>query len=112
MARILTAYQLEITESSLVIAYSANLQTALSAMKARNISANRLILLDAPDANNDAPFASIESLIVEHERYPPYAEHTFKSGEGKTAIALLCFSSGTTGSPKVCWAFDVLEVRY
>ncbi|KAI1785720.1 phenylacetyl-CoA ligase [Ganoderma leucocontextum] len=93
------AYQLEITESSLVVAYPGNLQVALSAMKARNIPENRLLLLDGHLAP-DAPFLSIESLIEEHESLAPYVEHKFKSGEAKTAIAFLCFSSGTTGNPK------------
>ena len=69
-------------------------------MKMRGIPENRLVLLDGHLAP-DAPFPSIESLIGEHERHAPYIERKFKPGEAKTAIALLCFSSGTTGNPKV-----------
>ncbi|KAI1782591.1 hypothetical protein LXA43DRAFT_1068509 [Ganoderma leucocontextum] len=94
-----TAYQLGITESSLVVAYPSNLQVALSAMKACRIPETSLVLLDGHLAP-DAPFPSIESLIEEHESHAPYVEHKFKPGEAKTAVAFLCFSSGTTGNPK------------
>ncbi|KAM5537518.1 hypothetical protein V8D89_008845 [Ganoderma adspersum] len=102
------AYQLEITESSLVIAHRGNLHTALSAMNTRAVPANRLVLLDGAQpaslnttSGDAALFPSVESLITEwHERHAPYAEHTFKAGEAKAAIAFLCFSSGTTGNPK------------
>ena len=69
-------------------------------MKARNIPQHRLVLLDGHLAPT-APSPSIESLIEERGSHPPYVEHTFKPGEAKTAIAFLCFSSGTTGNPKV-----------
>ncbi|KAI1785728.1 phenylacetyl-CoA ligase [Ganoderma leucocontextum] len=93
------AYQLGITESSLVVAYPSNLQVALSAMKACRIPETSLVLLDGHLAP-DAPFPPIESLIEEHESHAPYVEHKFKPGEAKTAVAFLCFSSGTTGNPK------------
>ena len=69
-------------------------------MKARNIPESRLVLLDDHRAP-EAPLPSVDSLIAEHERHAPYAERKFKPGEGKTTIAFLCFSSGTTGNPKV-----------
>ena len=83
-----------------MIAYPGNLQVALSAMKARNIPTQRLVLLDG-HFSPEVPFPSIQNLIEEHESHPPYAEHAFKPGEARTAIAFLCFSSGTTGNPKV-----------
>ena len=83
-----------------MVAYPSSRDVALAAMKTCNIPQDRLVLLDGQLTPN-SPFPSLESLIEEHERHPPYVEYKLKPGEGKTAIALLCFSSGTTGNPKV-----------
>ncbi|PIL26715.1 transporter [Ganoderma sinense ZZ0214-1] len=93
------AYQLGITEPSLVVAYPSNCDVALAAMKMCNIPQNRLVLLDG-HLTPGSPFPSLESLIEEHDGHPPYVEYKLKPGEAKSAIALLCFSSGTTGNPK------------
>ena len=71
-------------------------------MKMCNIPENLLVLVDGHLAP-EAPFPSLESLVQEHDRYSPYVEYKLKPGEGKTAIAFLCFSSGTTGNPKVSY---------
>ncbi|TFK86475.1 phenylacetyl-CoA ligase [Polyporus arcularius HHB13444] len=92
-------HQLQISTPVLLIAHPGNLATALRAMQKVRISRERLVILDGHEAP-DSRFSSLEDLFASHAMYRPHVEHTFKAGEAKSAIAFLCFSSGTTGKPK------------
>jgi 4-coumarate--CoA ligase len=65
------------------------------------LSQSRLVLIEGPAESGDGVLPTIEKLMHMHEQHASYVEHTFKPGEAKTAVAFLCFSSGTTGNPKV-----------
>ncbi len=93
----------------LLIAHPGNLATALRAMQKVQISRERLVILDGHEAP-DSRFSSLEDLFASHAMYRPHVEHTFKAGEAKSAIAFLCFSSGTTGKPKVRPSFEANAV--
>lgn len=82
------------------------LTSAATAAKRLEIAPDRLVLLEGHLAP-DVALPSIGTLIDEHEKYPPYAEHCFKPGEAKTAVAFLYFSSGTTGNPKASMRYNI-----
>ena len=77
-------------------------------MAENGLSQDRLILLDAHLVPNST-LQTIESLISEYNTYSPILEYSLKEGEAKTKIAFLCFSSGTTGLPKVCCTTGTLH---
>ncbi|KAK7039324.1 phenylacetyl-CoA ligase [Favolaschia claudopus] len=45
-------------------------------------------------------YTTTEALIARGKRLPPFTQRKLSPGEGKTSVAFLCFSSGTTGLPK------------
>lgn len=69
-------------------------------MRELGLSKDRIALTDGHLAPN-AAFSSIEELIQSHGIYNEFVEHRLGIAQAKTAIAFLCFSSGTTGAPKV-----------
>ena len=47
------------------------------------------------------PHATVEELVAAGlSKLPVFEERQLRPGEAKTKLALLCFSSGTTGKPK------------
>lgn len=61
---------------------------------------DRIITLDAPTPTG---FVSLAELIAEGSLgcSMPFAERILSKGEARSKVAVLCFSSGTTGPPKV-----------
>lgn len=92
-----TVHQVKIAEPVLLVAHPENLSTALDVMKKAGLSEDRLILIEAPDSS----IPTVASLLEASGSYPPLVEPQFKEGEAKSTLAFLCFSSGTTGLPKV-----------
>jgi 4-coumarate--CoA ligase len=78
------------------------IDTVLSAAHVAGLLSDRMILFD-PVPNNKFPnFSTVRELIMDGLSWEPtFIERTLQPGEGKTKLALLCFSSGTTGKPKV-----------
>ena len=93
-------HQLRIAEPKLLVAHPENLRTTLDAMRELGIPEERVVLLEGNPAPH--PHPSIDQLVQSHDKYREYAEHRLRPGEAKKTIAFLCFSSGTTGLPKVC----------
>lgn len=94
-----TVHQVKIARPTLMFAHPDNVSTALDTISISGLSQSRLILIEGPSAVNGT-LPTVESLLREHENFPPYDERRFKAGEARTTIAFLCFSSGTTGLPK------------
>ncbi|KAJ6557284.1 phenylacetyl-CoA ligase [Mycena vulgaris] len=90
-------YQLKITDATLIIAHSSSLQTATKAANLAGLSSDRVILLDANPGTN---VPSVSMLVEEGIHGPRFVPRKLGPGEGKTKIATLCMSSGTTGQPK------------
>ena len=61
---------------------------------------DRMVLVDGHLAPDTAA-TSVEDLLQSHRIYDCYVEHRLLAGQAKTTVAFLCFSSGTTGEPKV-----------
>lgn len=92
-------YQLKITGASVLIVQPESLETALAAASSAGLPSDRIILYDSIPG---AAYPSLASLAAYGlSRDASFVERRLKSGEAKTKIAFYCFSSGTTGVPKV-----------
>jgi len=92
-------YQLTTVKTSLLLVHPAVLETALVAAKKAGLSADRVVLFD-----NSIPalHTAFQNLIAEGlTKNTSFVERRLAPGEAKSKIAFLCFSSGTTGRPKV-----------
>ena len=97
-------YQLQKTGSRLLFSSIDSLPTARAAADSFGLSHDRIVSFSDVDANGKAckPYSSLRELIIEGMgRERAFEEKILSPGEAKTTIALLCFSSGTTGRPKV-----------
>ncbi|KAJ3512390.1 hypothetical protein NLJ89_g3552 [Agrocybe chaxingu] len=95
-------YQLETAGVTFVLVHSSVLTTALDAARTTGLPLDRVVLLDhSPSSHGLESVQSVPTLIkLGHERMRMFSERVLCTGEGKTKIALLCWSSGTTGKPK------------
>ena len=75
----------------------------LSAARLVGFPLDRIILLDQSSTSNSSSMINSVPELISVGRQKPRAfyERPLDRGEGKTKIALLCWSSGTTGKPKV-----------
>lgn len=72
---------------------------ALDAARIVGLSAGRVVLFDPVPGS---PQANVQDLVTEGLKGPlRFTERRLKPGEAKKKLALFCFSSGTTGKPKV-----------
>lgn len=93
-------YALELTGASLVVTSSASVEVAVAAARSSGIPSDRVVIIDTPSASQKA-HASVEELVSAGLAIQPaFVERRLLPGEGKTKVAFLCFSSGTTGRPK------------
>lgn len=83
-------------KATLIIAHSSSVHTALDAARAAGIPSNRVITFGE---SSQPTVDSIIQLGLKNEL--AFVERRLKKGEAKTKVALLSFSSGTTGKPKV-----------
>ncbi|KAI0095115.1 amp dependent CoA ligase [Irpex rosettiformis] len=93
-------YQLNLTKASVIFTHSSSLLTAEKAAREAGLTSSRVAVLDSPEgyAGN---YSTLDRLVAEGlSKLPTFEERRLNPGEGKTKIALLNFSSGTTGKPK------------
>jgi acyl-CoA synthetase (AMP-forming)/AMP-acid ligase II len=97
------AYQLSIAKATVLIVHPDALEGALVAAQQVGIPFDRVVPLDTirgPRSSTVAP--DLHQLIAYGLAHPPnFVERRLRPGEGKTKVAFLSFSSGTTGKPKV-----------
>ncbi|KAF9046777.1 phenylacetyl-CoA ligase [Panaeolus papilionaceus] len=96
-------YQLQATRASVVVVHPDALSIAVSAATQAGLSKDRVIVFDIPDLSREVydTHETVGSLIEFGLRNQTmYAERRLSPGEGKTKLAFLSFSSGTTGRPK------------
>ncbi|KIJ64488.1 hypothetical protein HYDPIDRAFT_90044 [Hydnomerulius pinastri MD-312] len=94
------AYQIEATKATIVITHPDSLPVALSAARVTGLHSDRVSIFDA-DGSENFQADTVQKLITHGLACPPrFTERRLNSGEGKTKIAFLSFSSGTTGKPK------------
>ncbi|KAI0270030.1 acetyl-CoA synthetase-like protein [Gloeopeniophorella convolvens] len=96
------AYQIQTSKATTLITHFSSLQTALAAAKVSGIPEDRVILIGTPrGADSKLSERDVETLIsygLTHDAN--FVERRLEPGEAKTKLALLNFSSGTTGRPK------------
>ncbi|KAK0188049.1 phenylacetyl-CoA ligase [Armillaria mellea] len=95
-------YQLEISKAVLIITHPDTLNIAVSAAEAINggVLLDRIVLLGARTQSNpsNSSYVTLHELVALGLSKPlTYIEHKIS---GKTKLAFLSFSSGTTGKPK------------
>ncbi|KAH9927963.1 acetyl-CoA synthetase-like protein [Epithele typhae] len=90
------AHQLEAIRARLVVVHPDVLQVALEAARMIGLSEDAIILFEKAVARPNI-LDLIESGLKEPQRFTPLS---FRPGQAKEKLALLSFSSGTTGRPK------------
>ena len=97
------AYQLSVTKATVLIVHPDALEGAVAAARQVGIPFDRVIPLDAIHGQRSSTVApDLHQLIAYGLAHPPhFVERRLRPGEGKTKVAFLSFSSGTTGKPKV-----------
>ncbi|KAF4617186.1 hypothetical protein D9613_005623 [Agrocybe pediades] len=93
------AYQLKIARVTYLVIHSNLLKVAQDAAHLVGMPSDRIILLDARSAGGAHDVFSLIN-IGGRSQEQSYQECQLTAGEGSTKIALLCWSSGTTGMPK------------
>jgi len=108
------SYYLRISGSTSIIAHSDVLPEATKAAEQSGIPRHRIVLFGPPAAVGPK-FAGYYDLfsLIEHglSQDPKFVERRLEPGEAKTKVALLLFSSGTTGRPKVIHPLDQTSGR-
>ena len=95
-------YQITTAKVRILAVHPDSLPTALDASRKAGLAADHIFLLDELKDSNPIPFPTISSLVKDGLSSPQYfKERKLAPGEGKSKIAFLSFSSGTTGKPKV-----------
>ncbi|KAI0667878.1 acetyl-CoA synthetase-like protein [Trametes maxima] len=91
-------YQICTAKATVLFAHPDSLLVALEAAHIAGIPESRIALFDyAPGSTH----ITVHDLVKEGLTQPQgYVEERLKTGEGKEKLALLFFSSGTTGRPK------------
>ncbi|KAI9461161.1 phenylacetyl-CoA ligase [Russula earlei] len=93
------AHQLTLTKATTIIVHSQCLKNATAACIDIGLPLERIVIIDQTMFN--APHITIEQLIQDGLTHNVnFVERKLGAGEGKTKIAFLCLSSGTTGPPK------------
>lgn len=101
-------YQIEATKARLIIAHPDAIDTVSAAAQEAGIPPNRIIIFNKTGHGSTVPGTKASQFItvnelVEQGRHVAvgFKERRLARGEGKTKLAFLNFSSGTTGKPKV-----------
>lgn len=96
-------HQLRSSNSGAIFTCVSLLDTALKAAEAAGLKRDRVFLL--PTVGDDAaiaqaPFQTIEDLIVEGKQLSPLEPLRWIKGQGRRCVAFINYSSGTSGLPK------------
>lgn len=86
-----------------MVIHSSLHAVALEAARLVGMPLNRIIILDeVPPSRGVSEFQNVPALIASgRKNVQAFYERQLGPGEGKTKVAILCWSSGTTGKPKV-----------
>ncbi|KAG1739568.1 hypothetical protein EDB19DRAFT_1635717 [Suillus lakei] len=93
-------YQINAVKAAVIITHPDSLNVTLSSARAAGVFVDRIILFDVEGADT-AQRVTVQTLVSQGlASSPNFTERKLAPGEGKTKVAFLNFSSGTTGRPK------------
>ncbi|KAJ7043903.1 phenylacetyl-CoA ligase [Mycena alexandri] len=92
-------FQLKATKATHLITHPDVFETAVSAAQATGLSLDRIMVFDVQGAS-PTKLTTVDQLVQRGFQMKAFSERKLRPGEGKTKIAFLSFSSGTTGTPK------------
>jgi 4-coumarate--CoA ligase len=87
-----SAHQITTSQASVIVSSSTTFEAARTAAKEVGISEDKVFVLE-----DDAGVKNSVRALMGDEEYEPVV---FDGDEAKDQVALMCFSSGTTGPPK------------
>ncbi|KAJ7163321.1 phenylacetyl-CoA ligase [Mycena filopes] len=92
-------FQLKATKATLLITHPDVLETAAAAAQGTGLSLDRILVFNVQGA---APtkLTTVDELVQRGFGLKAFSERKLRPGEARTKLALLSFSSGTTGTPK------------
>ncbi|OSC99660.1 acetyl-CoA synthetase-like protein [Trametes coccinea BRFM310] len=91
-------YQIRTAKATAIFVHPDSLQVGLAAARTAGIPDDRVVLFDNVPGDKHK---TVTDLVLDGLAKPrSWVEPRLKPGEGKTKLALLFFSSGTTGRPK------------
>jgi acyl-CoA synthetase (AMP-forming)/AMP-acid ligase II len=90
-------HQLRLSRSQFILTHPLFVKTAIAAAKEVGIPESNILLVSSAD---NLPFITIPDLIKIGETAPEIVPLTLTRGESKRKVALLNFSSGTSGLAK------------
>ncbi|TFK36899.1 amp dependent CoA ligase [Crucibulum laeve] len=93
-------HQLNLTKSVMMIIHPSSLGTALKAAEAVGLAEDRIITFNQIDGLVNSTATVDELIAFGLNEKVEYKAQRLEPGEGKTKLAFLSFSSGTTGRPK------------
>ncbi|OCK77884.1 phenylacetyl-CoA ligase-like protein [Lepidopterella palustris CBS 459.81] len=98
-------HQLKTSKAKAIFTCLPLLHVALEAADVVGLSRSRIYLIELPEAcapglSPPKEFKTVDDLISGGLRLPVLEPVRWNKGDGKTKVALLCFSSGTSGLPK------------
>ncbi|KAK7048191.1 phenylacetyl-CoA ligase [Favolaschia claudopus] len=93
-------YQLKATKAALIICHPDALKTSVSAARQFGLSSDRILVFNVEGSTSNADYVTVDHLVERGAKLKAFSERKLKPGEGKTKLAFLSFSSGTTGTPK------------
>ena len=91
-------FQLEETKAKYILVYSDFIATALSAAKTVGITNDKIVVIRGSGLPSGG-FKTVDDLVAIGARAPTaFTERRLKPNEGRSKLAFLSFSSGTTGN--------------
>ncbi|KXN84605.1 4-coumarate--CoA ligase 3 [Leucoagaricus sp. SymC.cos] len=94
-------YQLQATKATVLIVHPDGLTVAEEAAKKHGLSSDRILVFNTAANASGIGKITVEDMVhLGRTHAPAFEERKLKPGEGKTKLAFLSFSSGTTGRPK------------
>ncbi|KIY01148.1 uncharacterized protein Z520_02700 [Fonsecaea multimorphosa CBS 102226] len=94
-------HQLQACRATVLFTVMPLLPVALEAISGTKVSRDKVFLCESPqDSRIPEGMRSVATLIKEGIKQPQLDSIRWKSGQGSRQCAYLCFSSGTSGSPK------------
>ena len=94
-------HHFNVARPTLFIVHLDCLSVAVEAANVIDLSQHRFIVLDTHITQNPVPYRTLQELVEEGSRLPPFIDRPLREGEAKKRVAFLAPSSGTTGLQKV-----------